>query len=344
MKGKKGALFTVLAILLSSIMIVGMFYLVESPLDKDVDSIRLRIKTTNNYIDQTEQFVKNALFITGSEAIDFMLNEMISRNSYFSNFDAEFQNCVFNGEINPPGGGAAIGCPGTTNINSYTEDIARLAEEYLNIDSTITVDSIWLAQSDPWHIEVWGNVSIHADDSYASWTVNRTIREKILIIGMEDPVYVLSTYIPYRNYINITAFEVEWEERPSTLDRIVTERHYFSYRSGPSYLNRLRNSTDASDCCGIVSIIPPNETIIPTDNQVSHLDFIYARQETCFLGPYATFDFSGVPIGSGYGVIREYGIDGAIVPYNPSGDMVRSIPHITNMTDTVYLTNAGVCS
>lgn len=336
-KSRKGVVFTVISIIVSAIVITSFFALYERSASTDTENARLKIKSSNNYVSQVDNYIKDILLISGDVALNFMINEMISSNAFYSSpsgFDEQFQNCLINGEmILPPGGafGLSIPCPNDANLTSKILDLNSFVNENLNLHSEITIDNISLSQNNPWNIIVTANITVNVTDAYASWYLQKEISQSISILGRSDPTYSINSNLgKYSLRITRPEYGGVWFERPSSLHQVVSAGQYFPYSGAPSYLDRLRN-VSTSSFYGIVSIVPTSlGGEIPSGS--SSLDFMYWKGITCDPttngGRYYLLDFSSLSSSNKLllGISdNDHGINGTILP----ADLLIT----TNMSD-----------
>ncbi|PIN81404.1 hypothetical protein COV13_01130 [Candidatus Woesearchaeota archaeon CG10_big_fil_rev_8_21_14_0_10_32_9] len=337
---KKGIIFTILALLISSIVITLFFSFKEVPLDNSSQNIKIRIQQVNMYITQVEMYIKDVTKISTLSALDFAINQMIDQNAYYSDFDSALQRCMISGVLPTPGNeGAVIACPDSAKLQANINEIGAFAAENLTIQSVVRVNNIKLTQTTPWQIIVTVNYSIKVEDSYATWDAVKTLNQTVNIVGLNDPTYwivqpSLSSY-KYLNAFKQVENQGLWLETPSTANYVTVNKIYFKYENAPSFLNRVRGNMSNSTCCGIASIVPPLDSISNPD--LSNLDYIFWKNNICSgieENQYYRFNFwkSGMTeIDRLSRVIPEsgYGLNGSIVP--------PSFATFVNMTNTSYI-------
>ncbi len=337
---RKGAIFTVLSVVMSSLILITFFSSTEMPVDSGVEQVKLRVYLTNHYVQQSDKYVQNALLSSSHAAFPALINHIINKG-YLSDFDEDFESCLLIGSFT--GGN----CPEDANINSIIQGIEDFVKDNLDIDFSINIKDITLIQderSGPWRVRVQANFNVSASDGYARWATERTVSRDFDFSGLPDPTHSRHG-LPARNFSFNESLTV-FIEQSSTLNYLALDKEYIRYRLAPGFLGRLRgNLTEQSNCCGITSILLPSD--VGGYSELSHLDFIWAGGNNCYLEPYRRFDFSGLGNYRDYGIDLGEGIDGAVVPYriNPvlySAEYYASVPHFTNMSDSNYLENV-VC-
>ncbi len=338
--GKKGVIFTILALLLSTIIIGLFFSFKDVPLDNNVQNVQMRIKHINSYIEQVEEYVKDSTKSSAINALDFAINEMINRSAYYSDFDQGIDSCMRTGLMATPGNSEQLmACPEEAILQNNIQVIEDFAEEHLTIPSDINIEQVSLVQTSPWQITFIINYSVLVQDTYASWNSTKTTNQTISIIGLNDPTYwivdpTLSSY-KYLNTIKQAENQGLWLEEPSIINFLTVNKIYFKYEQGPSFLNRLRGNMSNSTCCGIASVVPPLDSFYA--DELSHLDYIFWKNNTCHQteeGEYYRFNFwkAGMTEEQRFsmGVAESgYGVNGSTVP--------PSFMTFVNMTDTSYI-------
>ncbi len=289
---RRGAIFTVLSVLISSIVLIVFFSSMEPPADADVDKVRLRVSLTNHHVFQADNYVVNALVSSSRAAFVNLTDHMISTDSFLGDFNAEFRSCVLSGEFN---GGSCE----DADINSRLQGIESFMLDELDVEFNITVNNVSISQSDstgPWHIRLEAEFSLGVDDRYAEWNSERSVRYNFPIYGLRDPNYEVDVYPVVAGDISPNNISVNEsltrfvQGPPATLNRLTEQRHYFAFNGAPSFLDRLNNNMGAERSYGITSLVSPDD-IGSVSDDLSHLDFILWRGNDCHLGPYARIYF-----------------------------------------------------
>lgn len=337
---KKGVIFTILALLISSIVVALFFSFKEVPLDNTAFNVKVRIQQINMHITQLEEYIRELTKTSAESALSFAIEEMINKSTYYTDFDSALQSCMVSGVIPEPGNeGSLIECPDAAKLQTGINALTDFAASELTIKSVVRINNVEVAQYNPWDIVLTVNYSIKIEDSYASWDAVKTTNQTVSIIGLKDPTYwIVDPAVASYKYVN-TFKRVEnqglWLEYPSTANFATVNALYFKYEKGPSFLNRLRGNITNSTCCGIASIVPPLDSEYTTD--LSHLDYIFWQNDVCKStesGNYNRFNFwkSGMTSGDrlALGIADSgYGLNGSVVP--------PSFTTFVNMTNTSYI-------
>ncbi len=318
---RKAAIFTVLSVLMSSLILISFFSSIEMPADSGVDQVKLRVSLTNYYVQQSDNYVRNALLSSSRHTFEGIIDHMVDVGMV-SDFDEEFRSCIISDTSTQ-----IPDCPDGSYIRPRIEIIEDFLEENLDIDFNINVYDIDVFQdelSGPWHIRVRASFNVTAFDGYANWISQRTVSHNFDIRGLRDPVYPNS----YPNNVSFNdSLSVFLVGPPSTLNEIVKQRHYFQYDKAPSFLDRLRGDYGHErEIVGIVSVLSPL-AVAPPSQDLNHLDFVYYQGLNCRGYPFVRIDFD-----DDFG--HEH-IQGAIIPEDMLG-LVNISP-----TNTQTVTGTG---
>ena len=269
--GKKAVIFTIIAIVISALVIASFYALQEVPIDQSVNTNQIRIKTSNYYIKQTQDYTKLASAQIVKGILTKFTDTRIAANSFYNTPDK------FYSELNNEA---------RTDIQDSLTNFATYGTKYLNFKSlSINVkngDEVSIYQTTPWTVNVEVNFSINADDGYAKWSIdNITTKSNFSIIGMVDPTSSIVNYGVAQSKTIKTLNRSEWLV-PSTLNKNIDSGVYFESTNGMSFLDRLANNKTPSKY-GIISMI--NLSTAQSgglDWQLySNVDFLFYKKIAC---------------------------------------------------------------
>ncbi|MFP4567796.1 MAG: hypothetical protein ACLFN8_02535 [Candidatus Woesearchaeota archaeon] len=265
MNNKKGIVFTILALVISSFILIMFFYMIELPSDHSVEVTRMKVRTVNNFLGQADDLIRTQAVISSRQSINHMLREMYSDSDFLANFDDEFVNCLESGEFD---GGTT--CGPFSNLKELIEDnLSSFLSENVGLNADFLISDISLNQSMPWALDLFFSVNIVIEDDLFFWNITENISEQISVLGFKDPAQVvvdssMSSHKP-NNFVDIPEIKMnklyrnlsgDWLESPSTLSGLTRSGSYFeSSDYGVSFLDRLRGNFTTSDL-GIVSVYP----------------------------------------------------------------------------------------
>lgn len=307
---KKGVVFTIIALVISSFVLLLFFYLMELPLDHKVEVTRAKVMRTNNFLFQLEDIAKMQAVISSRQAINKIVREMYDRGDFVhsgSSFDDEFVNCLSSGTFRVHQNQDGV-CGSEANLKEKLEvNLSNFVRDNLGVNVVINVSNISIYQLDHWFLIVGFDLNAFINESmYAVWNVSMRIDQEISIIGMKDPVFAtLSSgpLNPFRanSFENVSVISVDpyfvvvdgFLERPSTLNVLALNGSFFQHNLSPSFLDRLRGNFSASSL-GIASIVIPKyhgASGIIIDSGGSNLDWNYWQNEDYPSGPVGKYDF-----------------------------------------------------
>lgn len=286
--GKKGMFLTLI-----SISIIAAVIIIFTPsgldLSKNMPVIKTRVSNVNEYVlDLENVYLENALKATGRKTLIGLIGH-VKDNGFFADaveFENAFSEVLLYGEYN----GNNIGVMYENTYNDWLNQIVITAKNTYNIDTTfspIQLTDIQVYQIRPWFIEVEADITFSVTSETASWTRDVTIKTEISVENFDDPYYLVNTGGSYINKIrkSDTKFD-EWSDE-KVID-FIEDGNYTHFEDGqaPSFLMRFYNDISASSCCGIESLVNPNNPSI-SNKDVSYVDYLYwSSVENCANPPY----------------------------------------------------------
>ena len=296
--GKKGMFLTFIAISLIAALIV-IFTPSDINLSGDVQAIKTRVSNVNEYVSDLESvYLENALKATGRRTIIALIKYMEAKTMFLTSFDDAFSEVLLDGTI----GGILIDDiidPDIMTDNTYNDlinEIKTTAEQTFNVDTVYDISDIRVYQTRPWFIEVEADIIFSVTSETASWTRDVIIKTEISVENFDDPYYLVNTEGSYINKIrkSDTKFD-EWSDE-KVIDFIEDGNYtHFEDSQAPSFLMRFYNDISASSCCGIESLVNPNNDAI-TGKDVSYVDYKYwSTTGNCNDPPYSIYGVTGIP-------------------------------------------------
>lgn len=296
---KKGIIFTMVAVVISAIILASFFFSQRVPPDRSVSSTKIRINSINSYINQLDSYISSQIGASTRFALSNMSKEMIINDKYYPNpFDEEFISCLSTGYVSNLDGGFLPTKECGTDLSVSLSNIDGLAKKSLHINSALTLRNITIYQNSPWYVQVDANITVQISDSYADWNFNRTYTGNSSILGLPDPTYKVGVSGIFNSkdiFVNNFTTQIPWNgwiRYPSTLNILSKGHEYFQYKEAPSFLSRMDGQLNAHDSsAGIASLVFPNSGM-PYDEDISHLDFTYWRQQACGVtSSHVVFEF-----------------------------------------------------
>ena len=274
---RKGIFFTFIAITIMAVFIIVFTPQAEISLQKDVQSIKTRVYSLDNYVSDLEKnYLGTVLRVASYKTLLSMIYYMNSTGSYIPDFDSAFSEVMLTGKIN----GVAIDTITGKKImenNTLTDlnnRITLAAKGTLNVNTTIIITNISAFQSKPWEIESRMAVNFTVTSNVAEWRRNSIISAVIGIEGLPDPYYLVNTNKAYTNKIKRSSVEFNKWNITKVRENIRNGSYvHWENSDAPSFLMRFSNTIINSSCCGIESLANPNR-MSPSDQRESYADYL----------------------------------------------------------------------
>jgi len=276
--GKKGMFLTFISISIIAVLII-MFTPSDVNLRKDISVVETRASNVNSYVlDLEDVYLARTLESSGIKTIISLISYTNKTRGFLTNFEANFKEVILNGTINkvPIDSITGQNIMKDSTYTNLTNKIVNASKNVFNVDTTFTINNVKVYQIRPWFVNVDANVSFSVNSETASWNKeNAIIKAEIEIENFNDPYYLVSTGGNYANKIRKsgTRFD-EWNV--GKVKDFIRDGNYTRWENGnaPSFVMRFTNDLSASTCCGIESIVNPNNPAI-SDKDVSYADYKY---------------------------------------------------------------------
>jgi len=284
--GKKGIFLTFISIVIIAAVII-IFTPSDINLKKDISVVETRVSKVDEYVFDLENvYLENTLKAIGRRTIIALIKYMETQG-FLTDFQAAFSEVLLDGKIN----GVDIDTyyPETIMTGKtyrdylYANDaisIKKAAEKTLNVQTEfdlITVSDIKVSQISPWFVDVEAdiNITISTVEGTASWARNVTIKTSIAIENFDDPYYLVKTGGSYKNVINKSGTKFD-EWGVNKVKDFIRDGNYthFENSQAPSFIDRFTDNIAPSSCCGIESLVNPNNPAAPNEDK-SYVDYIY---------------------------------------------------------------------
>ncbi len=314
-KAKKGVFFTLIAIMLMTIIAIGFTPREHLTYKDRLPAVTARIDVANNYVKTLKySYMQSAVETSGRDAMSALVL-FINRTTYlpdFNSVNSTFIEILLNGSIN----GTPVECFTTTSGNTGIDSahihasdpscIITPQNELIGNKSLFTKLSamenatirIMLINTEfkksmndysvivyqdnttgPWKfgVNLTTNYTVNAGIAY--WNVTQTVSATVPIEGLLDPVYLVNASI---NHTIRATNSTVWNA--SNLSKLIDEQKYRYVPEGyaPSFLMRLSYnmsngglSVSGSECCGIESPIKPSRLSVPQCTRKSYIDWCF---------------------------------------------------------------------
>jgi hypothetical protein len=271
---KKAAVFTILSILLATLLITTSITYNNYYLREKSFVIESRIKSVDYFVNDIEKDIKRGIYISTFRSLVGLQQHITNTGEYIYDINQTFYEIIINGTIN----GTYLSVMNNTELNVWIEKI-RYESSKISIDFDYIINNLSVYHINPWTIEIKLDIILNITDSQkiAYWIRNNSLKVPLSIIDFEDPLYTISTNARMINTIkqsNNTNFVIG--NNTTILKNHIENSYYIASNSSPSYLDRLSNKTIASDY-GIESIVNLKELefLGITTKEKSNIDYIY---------------------------------------------------------------------
>ena len=307
---KKGLFLTFISISIVAAMI-AIFAPPNVSIEKDLSAVKARVENVDDYVFDLENvYLENTLNAIGRRAmialIDYMQEEAIRTGTqvFLTNFHAAFSEVLLSGTIGSRPIDNFID-PDIMTDNTYNNklnEIRNKANRAFNVDTAfnpITPNNIRVQQLSPWFVNVEMDVSftVTTAEGTATWTRSVKIITNIDIKNLRDPYYLAKTNGNYENRITETGTKFnEWNV--NKVKDHIRDGTYVHFQDGnsPNFLSRFVNDVTASSCCGIESLVNPNNPAI-SSKDVSYADYRYwSDAANCASPPRSLFRVNAINI------------------------------------------------
>ncbi len=305
---KRGLFLTFISIAIVAAMI-AIFTPPNVSIEKDLSAVKARVENVNDYVFDLENvYLENTLNAIGRRAIialiDYMQEETIRTGTevFLTNFHDDFSEVLLDGTI----GGTSIDSLIDPNImtgNTYNDKLDEIrdkANKAFNVDTIfdpVTLVDIRVTQLTPWfvNVEMDASFTITTAEGTATWTRDVTVKTDIAIDDLRDPYYLAKTSGSYENKIVQTQTKFDEWNVNKVKDHIRDGTYvHFQNSNAPNFLGRFVDDVSASSCCGIESLVNPNNPAI-SNKDVSHADYRYwSDAANCASPPRSLFRVNAI--------------------------------------------------
>ena len=252
--GKKGIIFSLLAIGFSGLFILLFSSSIEQPVDAGIAPINTRVLELDNGINDFFSYAQNSLDTCGFSALNALYTDINNTGNHLAagTFETRLSNCLND----------SSGCNNTLNMSAVLDEYTRLLRNTSRMALDFNVNTVSISDEQHWQLEITANVSINVTDQYASWRTSKLLITTLSTVGAPDPAYVTinDDYNGNEERIIIPNERqdfVEWD-----LDSFVeflTGAEYHASLNGPCLSSRYEAQYDEqNDDCGLESVVDPN--------------------------------------------------------------------------------------
>ena len=276
-KSRKGIFFTIISITLMAIFILIFTPRADITLQKDTQSTKSRIESLNNYVNDMETSYFNTVVsaATYKTILSLALYEN-STHSYLKNIDSGFYEVMLNGTINGIPIDSVTGKKIMENntLTNWSNKIISTARDAYNVNTTISLNDVTIRQTKPFNIDTTLVMNINVKSNVAEWNIsNLKISTSISIEGFDDVLYLVNSDGRTANKIKMSSIAFNQWSITKVREHLRNGTYvHWEQSEAPSFLMRFTNTTTNSSCCGIESLVNPNNLAVP-DQIESYVDY-----------------------------------------------------------------------
>lgn len=316
---KKGMFFTLMALGIISLMLVGFLGSHKLTNVKNTDVVEAKFNLINTHKKNIEDYASNVLYVQSKHAVADMLRYIneTPTGTGIDNTDKRFAELVMNATLY----GSSSNAPNMDGIgiNNWTGKMDKRSTKFLRIESNMSITNPRLTQKSQWEVIALADIIINTSMENMSYNIKKTINTSFSIRGYEDPLYL---YEGESNKINITSVYRFSEDNTYTM---LVNRTYRHTGLGPSFIMRMEQDYSNSSCCGIQSLIDNSLVTSPSHYDRSFVDYLYwGGKRNCTSGSEPLYNFTTLSYTSeGYGFkldefyMKIYGMNITNTPGEP---------------------------
>ena len=275
---KRGIFFTFIAIVIMAVFILVLTPQSDLSLKKDTESIGTKIGNVDAFIASLEDsYFRDVLRSTTFRSITSLDSYINKSSKFLTNFDAAVSEVMINGTINKVPIDSITGKKMMENntLVNWSNAIIAIARDTYNINATIVILNVSVTQTDQWSItsKLYFNLTVKA--GVAEWKRSSISTSVLSLEGMHDPSYAVNSGGLYDKTIKQSTIPFDKWNITQVRTTIRDAKYiYWQNAKAPSYLMRLVNNTNSSQCCGIESLVDPNK-LNPNDQRESYVDYLF---------------------------------------------------------------------
>ncbi len=287
MKSRRGFVFTLIAILLVTLMLVyvGAKYRVRLVDRAEAQGQRIHQLTTL-VADMENQYLPTAVISVSRDVLDAMAESTVpyggSGNTPYRGdaFLKDFSSVMLEGR--PSSFDADLNEGIEFTLPAFLDMFVARVESLFDVDIEYTVESVSIDHHDPFWLYSRAVITYTLTDPHTGLVYERraNVAGNFSIIGLQDPLYLYRTDRAMENIIEASAFLDLAEHTPTHINELIGSRNYTPDRDldALSYLERFVGVThDDLECsrgCGIVSLLDPQNAKIE-GGYYSFADYTY---------------------------------------------------------------------
>lgn len=245
------------------------------PQMSQIPTKKVRVTKANNLMSNFKTtLIERELKSSSYYAVKQLIQCINNQSEFSEDLQADFAEILLNGTFK--GNVLATEC-GNDQMTGRTlppklEQLSNVSEEEFHLPTNFTILNVTIYQSnltsyDSFAVDL--SLNIKMDAGIAGWDTNTIITTILDVEDFDDPYYLANANFTNKiNFSNIT----NWTT--SLVFDHIDAMHYVFEEQAPSFLMRFENNSAASSCCGIESLVNPNELNI-SDEPWSYVDYCF---------------------------------------------------------------------
>lgn len=144
---------------------------------------------------------------------------------------------------------------GNDTLVYYLDRMNAFSQAALGITTAYQIHNISIEQTLPFEIEATASITTRLFNPHLSYDLDASTTAVVALDGIPDPLFTYNHF--YNKTINQTAFDNDQNLDILEFTQFHEKGWYRYQRDAPGFMQRLLNSTEASECCGIESTVDP---------------------------------------------------------------------------------------
>lgn len=255
---KKGIIFSLIAIGLSSLFLILFSGYYETPIDHNVPITNTKIIALDDTLHDAFEYTDVAVQIAAYNGLESLFEQINTTHNYLTEFNNTFTACALN----------SSGCNNPHNLTHqldsyvYRIQVSRLIPLDYQVNNFSLVDETHFSYSFKTNISFW------ITDPFARWNISKELLTTVSTAGVHDPAYfnISGEYarldgaiggIGIRQIYPTYILDHEWS--PEVFINYYVKRQYRPSQYGPCLSSRFLGDWNTHDpSCGIESVVQAN--------------------------------------------------------------------------------------
>lgn len=257
--GKKGIIFSLIAIGMSSLFLILFSGYYETPIDHRIPITSTKIIALDDALSDAFYYTDVAVQTAAYNGLEKLFQQVNTTSTYLSEFNNTYTACTLNGS----------GCNNSFNLTYYLEEYTNRVQVSQQIALDYQIHNFTLIDETHFSYGFRTNISFWITDPFARWNVSKVITTTVSTAGIHDPAYIniSTTYNRFpagwggsddiRQIYPVFILDYEWT--PEVFANYYVRRQYRPSAYGPCLSDRFLGDWNAHhDYCGIESVVQPN--------------------------------------------------------------------------------------